>query len=429
MKHLLMLVAATMLCFSAAQTEIEFWHIFGDQNRGGWIQDRADEWNAMNPDYKAVPVIMNNYREALQGATLAARQGQPPHLALLFEVGSQLAADSGIFLPIQEVVPDFDFGDYIEPVINYYTLDGQINSIPFASSSPIIYSNRDIMRAAGLDPMQPAETFGEIIEHCEALEASGYDARCITFPLHSWFVEQWIAQQGATLVDNGNGRDGRATEILLTSDEMKTIVSWIKELSDRGFYSYTGTLEDWDGSESIFQTQNAMYHITSTASMGNQLNAAQEGGYELGTGRLPIPDGTMRNGVVIGGASIWLTRGHPQDELEAAVDFVLYMTNTENMADWHRRSGYYPVRNTSVDMLEAEDWFANNPTQTIAFTQLLETIPNQATAGAVVGSFLDLRTVIGEAIQRVIGGADIDVALSEAKQRADADLAEYNANF
>lgn len=411
-----------------AQTRLEFWHIFGDENRGGWIQDRADEWNEMNPDFEMVPMVRDNYREALQAAVLAARQGEPPHLAQLFEIGSQLAVDSGIFMPVQEVIPDFDFSDYIEPVLNYYTLDGQINSIPFNSSSPILYTNRDMMAEAGLDPDSPPETYGEIIEACEALEAAGIDARCITFPLHSWFVEQWVAQQGALLANSGNGREDRATEVLLESDAMRTVVAWWQELNDRGFYTYTGALEDWSGSDAIFQEQRSMFLITSTANLGILRDGAAESGFELGTGRLPIPDDTERNGVVIGGASIWLTAGHPQEELEAAVDFVLYMTNTENMASWHQITGYYPVRNSSVEMLEAEGWFEENPRQTIAFTQLLETIPNEATAGAVIGSFLELRTVVGEAVQRVLGGGDIDTALTDAATRANEDLSEYNAS-
>ena len=124
----------------------------------------------------------------------------------------------------------------------------------------------------------------------------------------------------------------------MTSDAAYRIVEWIKELNDRGFYTYTGRLEDWSGSDAIFQEGEAMFHITSTADLGN-ISSAVEGSFELGTGLLPIPGGVERNGVVIGGASIWLLADHPRRELEAARDFVLYMTNTENTAHPHIRVG------------------------------------------------------------------------------------------
>lgn len=408
-------------------TQLQFWYAFSDEPRSNWIQERIAEWNSMNPEYEMAGERKGSYRETLQAAVLAARQGDPPHAVQLFEVGSQLAVDSEIFKPVGEI-GSFDTSDYIEPVLNYYTIDGEVNSIPFNSSSPILYTNKDRMREAGLDPNDPPETFAEVIAALEEAREAGVENARIGFNLHSWFYEQWMAEQGAPLVNNDNGRAGRATETLLNSEASKRIIRWIKELNDRGFYTYTGKLEDWGGSDAIFQEERAMFHITSTADVGN-IASAVEGKFEMGTGRLPIPDGVERNGVVIGGASIWILDGHSEEILEATRDFVLYMTNTENMVSWHKLTGYYPVRNSSIDALEDEGWFEANPERTIAFTQLTETIPNSATAGALMGSFLDTRTIVGEAIQKVLNGEGVDATMDEAKRLADARLSEYNANF
>lgn len=424
----LLLVLGLIFPVASAQTTIEFWYAFSDEARSGWIEARIAEWNEANPDFEVTGERQGSYRETLQAAVLAARQGSAPHLVQLFEVGSQLAIDSGIFEPIGNL-GGIDTEDYIEPVLNYYTIGGDVNSIPFNSSSPILYTNRDLMVQAGLDPNDPPETYGEVLAACEVIAASDVTASCIGFNLHSWFFEQWMAQQGAPLVNNGNGRDARATEVLLTSDAAFNIVNWIKDLNDNDYYTYTGRLEDWSGSDAIFLNQEAVFHITSTADAGNITTAAAENGFELGTGLLPIADDVERNGVVIGGASVWLTQGHPQEELEAARDFVLYMTNTENMADWHQLTGYYPVRDSSIDLLESQNWFEENPNFTVAFEQLTQTIPNQATAGALMGSFLETRTIIGEAIQRVLQGADVESALTDAKVLADNRLQEYNSNF
>ena len=274
-------------------------------------------------------------------------------------------------------------------------------------------------------------TFGEMMAACDAAQAAGVltaDVKCFGVSLNGWFVEQWVAQQGEPLVNNDNGRAGRATEVLLTSDAVKNVVEFFKAMNDKGYYTYTGRLEDWSGSDAIFTNGNVMFHITSTADLVNITNAI-DGKFELVTGMLPIVDGTERNGVVIGGASVWLVGGHPQEELEVARDFVLYMTNPENMVSWHKATGYYPVRNSSVDMLEAEGWFEEFPNASTAFEQLLNTRTNSATAGAMMGTFQATRTIVEEAIQKVLGGADVDAALEVAKRLADAQLAEYNANF
>ena len=328
MKRFFMLIVLTTFSLAglaAAQTEIEFWHAFGDEARSGWIEERAAEWSEQNPDFEVVVESRGSYRDTLNAAVLAARQGEPPHIVQIFEVGSQQALDSGLFEPVGAIPGSFDTSDYIEPVLNYYTINGQVNSIPFNSSSPILYTNRDLMREAGLDPDSPPQTYGEILEACEAAEAAGVDANCIGFNLHSWFFEQWMAEQGALLANNDNGRDGRATEVLLTSDAAKNIVNWIKTLNDNGYYTYTGTLEDWSGSDAIFTEGRAMFHITSTGDVGNIIAAAS--GFEVGTGVLPIADDAERNGVVIGGTSVWIMQGHPEEELAATRDFLLYMTN------------------------------------------------------------------------------------------------------
>lgn len=407
--------------------EIYFWHAFSDAPRSKWIQDRADEFNASQSDYKVVVEAKGSYRDTLQAAVLADKQGAAPHIVQVFEVGSQLALDTGIFKPIGDI-GSFDTSDYIQPVLNYYTINGTVNSIPFNSSSPVLYINKDKMVEAGFDADYVPSTFSDVIKVLEAAKAKGVDGAKYSMNLHGWFYEQWMAEQGAMLVNNGNGRDGRATETLLDSDASMKIGNFMAELASKDLYTYTGKVEDWGGSDAIFQEGKAMMHVTSTADLGN-ITSAVEGKFKLGVGFLPIPDGAERNGTVIGGASVWVAKNHPDDELTAARDFILYMTNTENMVSWHKLTGYYPVRKSSIDALKAEGWFDSDANQIVAFNQLLETKTNKATAGAVAGTLTDNRTIIETAIQKIIQGADVKSSLMEAKTLSDAKLSEYNANF
>jgi sn-glycerol 3-phosphate transport system substrate-binding protein len=79
------------------------------------------------------------------------------------------------------------------------------------------------MREAGLGPNDPPETYGEIIDALEQARDAGVEGAKIGFPLHSWFFEQWVAEQGATLVNNDNGRAELASETNLTSDAAERI--------------------------------------------------------------------------------------------------------------------------------------------------------------------------------------------------------------
>ncbi len=433
MKRLAIAVGLSALigfAFAAEKVHVTFWHAFGG-GRTAFIQRAVEDFNYTHPGIEVKVEYKGSYRDTLNAAILAAKQGNAPHIVQIFEVGSQLAIDSGIFVPIQDYVPaglEFQLDDYIKPVANYYRIGGKFNSIPWNSSNPILYYNKDIFKKAGLDPNNPPKTYGEVVKACEKIIASKAAPKCITWPLHSWFVEQWVAEQGALLANNENGRAARATDVYINSEAMKRIMKWWKGLYDKGFYAYTGKPEDWDGANQLFVSQQAAMEITSTSDVTFMQNASFENGFELGTGFLPVPDGVERNGTVVGGASLWLTKGHPQKEQEAALTFLLWFTNTENMVRWHKGTGYFPVLNTSVKVLEWQNWFERNPAYRAAFDQLLQSKANRATQGALIGPFPEIRTIIENMVQQIFQGKDIAKALAEADAKADKALKNYNAS-
>ena len=413
---------------SAQGVTVEFWHTFGDELRFDWIQARVDAYNEANPEVEVVNVYKGVSDETLQAAVLAARQGNAPALVQVDGISSQLALDSGIFQPVSEI-GEVDFSDYIEPVISYYTVGGSVNSVPFNSSSPVLYFNRDLMSEVGLDPEDPPTTFGEVFETCAAFDEASLGVTCVALTPYSWLFEEWMSQQNAELLNNGNGREARATSSNVDSEAGRAVFGFYKDLNDRGYLTNTGTLADTTGTNAIFGEQQALMTINSTAGLGNLLTAAEESGFELGVGVMPIPDGTERNGVSIGGASVWVAADVPAPEAEAALDFVLFLTDTENMADWHRVTGYYPVRTSSVELLREEGWFEGNPLQVVAFDQLLETEPNVANAGPLTGASIEVRTLLEQNIQKVLSGQEVADVARTAQEQVDAALTAYNSNF
>lgn len=424
----LMVLSIPMPSFAAEKVKISFWHAFGG-GRTSFIQRMVDDFNVTHPGIEVNVEAKGSYRDALNASLLAAKQKQAPHIVQYFEVGSQFAMDSGIFVPFADFLKDSDYAmmdDFIPPVANYYKIDGKFNSIPWNSSNPVLYYNKTIFKKAGLDPENPPKTYGEVLKACEKIVSSKAAAKGITWPLHTWFVEQWVCMQGALLANNENGRAKRATDVYVNSDAMKRIMSWWKELYDKKFYAYSGKPEDWDGSNQIFISQQAAMLITSTSDVTFHQNAAVENGYELGTGFLPAPDGIERNGVVVGGASLWMTKDHPKEEMDAAKTFLLWFTNTENMVRWHKGTGYFPVRTSAVNVVKNQKWFEKNPAYLAAFNQLLQTKVNRASQGAFIGPFPEIRTIISDAVQKIIAGSPIDDVLAKADKRADKALTNYN---
>lgn len=419
---------APSLGSSPENVTVEFWHTFGDEKRSGWIQATADEYNTAHPGVTIVPSFKGDSNTTLQSTILGARQGQVPALVQVEGVASQLALDSGVFQPVS-AIQEVDFSDYLEPVISYYTVEGKVNSVPWNSSSPVLYFNKNLMEQAGLDPNNPPQTFGAIQEACATFAAAEPDIKCVALTPYAWLFEQWMSQQNVALVNNGNGRSARATETAIDSPAGREVFKFYKDLNDKGFLTNTGKLADTVGTNAIFTEQKALMTINSTAGLGNILDGAKQSGFELGVGVLPIPDGSGRNGVQIGGASLWVTKDVNEATAKAALDFSLFMTNTDHMADWHKVTGYYPVRTSSVELLRSEGWFDTSPLQVVAFNQLLETVPNEVNAGALNGATIETRNAIEQGMQKVLSGQSVESVATAAAQQANAAIAEYNKNF
>lgn len=432
-----MLVLSVVPAFAQDKTVVQFWHIFSDENRKGWTEGVAADFEAAFAQYDMEITTYANYEELLDAAKLAIEQGNAPALVQYFEVATQFARDTGFFKPIAEALGDrtevnglaVNFDDFIQPVVNYYTLDGKFTSMPWNSSSPILYSNTAMLEAAGIEA--PPATWAEVEAACAAVMAMA-DAPeyCITWPNHGWFFEQWMAQQDAPFANNDNGRSARATEVLLNSEAGVAIASWVQSMYNAGYLYYSGVQRDWDATEQAIQTGQTAMIITSSADARNITEAAAGNGIDLVTTRMPYNQETGWTGNLIGGASIWLLNGLSPEVEDGALTWLLFLTNTENAASWHQATGYLPIRQSAVDLLESQNWFKDNPNFFTASDQINNTTVTVATSGALLGTFAETRNIVTQALEDLmLAGGDPAERMSAAKAEADKLLADYNALY
>ena len=143
-----------------AATEIQWWHAMGGA-LGDKLNEIADGFNKSHPAYKLVPVHKGNYTETMTAGIAAFRSGKPPHILQVFEVGTAtMMGAKGAIKPVYKLMAEagvpFEPAAYLPTVTGYYTTaDGKMLSLPFNSSTPILYYTKDAFRRAGLDPEKP----------------------------------------------------------------------------------------------------------------------------------------------------------------------------------------------------------------------------------------------------------------------------------
>lgn len=420
--------------FAAAQTptEIAFWHAMSGNN-GEQVTALVTDFNASQSDIRVIEQNKGNYDETLNAVIAAAGQGEGPNIAQIFDLGTPLAIDSGFFAPVQSVLSEEQFqqitDDVVAPLINYFTIGGTLWSLPWNNSTPILYYNKDMFEAAGLDPETPPATWQELEEACAAIMEAGAAPYCLSAQIYGWYFEQWMALQGQELANNGNGREDRATETNLTSDAARAIMTFWKDINDKGYWVYTGKLHDNQGANQIFISKQAAIIIESTGALRTFTTGAEESGFELGTGFFPTNGEVERQGVIIGGASLWVSADNTDEENVAVAEFLMWLEAPEQMARWHQGTGYMPDTKSSQELLESQGYFDENPNQRTAVDQLAAAEVNSATAGAIMGPFPQIRTIVEQAIQSVTSGGDIDTVLADAKAQADAAIADYNSRL
>lgn len=440
---LLVFLVMTLVPVAAQDDEridIPVWIAFTDY-RLDWARDRAAEFNELFPQYNVTIEGYANYEVLFPAANLAFEQGSQPAIVQYLEAGTQDARDANFngvpfFKPIEEAFAGrteinglpVDLTNVVAPVRNYYVLDGEFTSMPWNTSSAIMFVNMDMLDAAGVGV---PETWADVEAVCEAVLAlDDAPAHCITWPNHGWFFEQWVAQQNGEFVNNGNGRDARATEVYIASEAGIAFVEWMKSLQDMGYYIYTGVQRDWGGTYNTFIGQDVAILVYSSSDTTPLTNDGRDAGINVVAAPMPYNGEVGYTGNLIGGASLWLTNGLSPEAEDGALTFLLYLINAENDADWHRVTGYIAVTEAGLDLLESEGWFDENPNSIVASMQLANSADTVATRGAIVGGFLAIRDQVTGAIEDILvnnlSGDALVARLVEAEERANEILFEYN---
>ena len=434
---LLVLVSLCFIVsFSAAAEEvtIDFWHAMGGHNLEV-VNTLVEEFNSSQDQVEVKAQYTGSYNDTLTKTQSAVQTGTAPHIIQIYEIGTQMMLDSGIIMPIEdlgkEVAGDnsFDWDKFLVPVSNYYTIDGKLNSMPFNSSTPILYYDRDAFEEAGLDPNRPPQTFAELKEYARKLTIKNDDGTVerygFTLGIVGWFVEQMVANQDATLVNNDNGRSARATASNLNEEAAVRFVKLWKEMVDEGIMLNPG--RGWDGANQAFSSGRAAMLIESTSSVAGFTENAEAAGFELGTGFLPRPAAANRGGVIIGGASLWTIADHPEEELKATWEFLKWLSEEEQQVYWFENTGYFPVTKAAVEREMNNKFFAENPNYLTAFLQLLLSKKAVSTQGALIGTFPEVRQIVEESVEKTLeGNMTPQAAMDEAAERVNKSLKEYN---
>ena len=434
MKHLSMTglaiaAAVTLPHGAAAQTEIQFWHAFTGR-LGELVAEQVETFNAAQDDYAVVATHKGNYSETLNAGIAAFRAGEQPHILMVFEVGTAtMMAAKGAIKPVHEMMDeaaiDWDPEAYIGSVKGYYTTpEGQMLSMPYNSSTPVLWVNRDALTAAGIDPDIDLSTWEKVDAVLGQLKAAGSGCP-LTTAWQSWIhLENFSAYHDTPFATRDNGFGGLDTKLAFNGPAQVAHVGKMGEWARDGKFVYAGRRNE--GGANFRAGECALF----TESSAGYAGISAEAEFDFDVRPLPYWEAVAAEpqNTIIGGASLWVMEGHEAEEYKGVAEFLSFLSSADIQAKWHQDTGYLPITAEAGDKTRAMGFYDANPGTDVAVIQMTAKQPTANSKGLRLGSFDQIRGIIDEELEAVwAGDKDAQAALDSAVARGNELLRRFEA--
>ena len=416
---------------------ITFWHGLSGP-LGDELQKLADAYNASQSKVR-VTLVQGTYEETID-KYLQSGQSSRPDLVQMPEYMVQTMVDSQSNVPVEACMKSsgFDTSAFLPTALDAYATQGVQWSMPFNISNPVLFYNKKMFAAAGLDPEKPPVSLDDLRADSQAIVTSGAAKYGLALDSNfdsggGWYIEQWFAKAGEFYADNQNGRSARATKVLYDNATGVSLLTFMQTLLADGLAVNVG--DNTSGFDNLLKladtAEPAAMTIATSASIGPVIAVLGGGQFpqitnaDVGVAAMPGPDG--KPGALIGGASLWIVDSGDDARTAAAWDFTNYLVQAQQQSEWSSVTGYVPVRTDALTLDPLKTTLATDSRFKVPYDQLLSSPDAPTSVGPVVGPLREVRTVTAQAVAAIFGGADVATSLAAAAQQADALIADYNS--
>ena len=396
----LALAAAGLAGQASAQqrVEVQFWHAMGGV-LGERVAEIVKRFNASQSKYTVVETNKGNYDEVINGVIAAYRAKKHPQLVQIYERGFMTMLLSGAIVPVQDLLTEkkkaIDWADLVKPVASYYQYKGKLMSMPFNSSTPILWFNKEHFEKAGFSG--PADTWQEFEQQLYTIRTKGI-SECGSALANDYFwslIENYSIINDQPFGTKANGYDGLDTEFVYNKTKVVGQVTRLKKWVDDGVMQIAG---QGLNPEQLFTSGKCSTFFASTAAHGS---VEREAKIKWSATFMPHEQGITAHNSTIGGATIWTLKGHKSEEYDGVAEFLSFVASPDLQVWWHKVTGYVPITNKAYQVAKAEGYYKDNPTREIAILQLNRGTQTENTRGFHFGNFTQTTFALREELESV----------------------------
>ena len=327
--------------FAQAQTEISFFYPVAV---GGpiakIIDDYAADFTKENPGIKVTPIYAGSYQDTIVKALTANKSGTPPVTSVLLSTDMFTLIDEEAIVPIDNFIKTADdrawLGSFYKAFMHNSQTGGKTWGVPFQRSTVVQYYNKEMFKAAGLDPNKPPSTWAELVDMAKKLTVKDASGKVTQFGVQipssgfPYWLFQGLAIQNDVVLANDLGN-------AVKFDDPKVIEAlqyWI-DLTKQG--SHPAGIVEWGTTpKDFFEKKVAMMWTTT----GNLTNVRANAKFDFGVAMLPAG---KRKGSPTGGGNFYIYKKSTPAQQEAAFKFIKWITQPERAARWSMDTGYVAI--------------------------------------------------------------------------------------
>ncbi|HSU06023.1 MAG TPA: sn-glycerol-3-phosphate ABC transporter substrate-binding protein UgpB [Acetobacteraceae bacterium] len=414
----------------AAKTKIVWWHAMtgplGDQ-----VTQIVTGFNGAQNTVEVEAIYKGGYADLMTATIAAFRAGEAPNLTQIFEVGTENMIAAGkatkeVWELSKETGVHIDPKNYIPAVRGYYSLtDGRMASMPFNSSTAVMWINKDAFQKADLDPDKPPATWDDVTAAAKAIKAKNAAEIPMNTSWFSWIMlEQYSAIHNIPFATKANGFEGLDAVLQINSKPHVAIIARLLEMSKDGTFKYGG--RD-NAPDPVFLAGQSAITFNSSAYRGALVKSAK---FAFAPALLPYDPGIAKEPInsIIGGASLWpmTTPKRTAAEYKAVAEFLQFIGKPNIDATWAENTGYVPVTLAGAEEMKKQGWFDKNPGTELPIQQLERGHVTNNSRGIRLGRLPEIRNIIQEEFEKALqGGVTAQQVMDNAVQRGNAVLRQF----
>lgn len=378
------------------------------------IEAMTQEFTKQNPNITVKPVYTGSYADTAVKAQAGVQSKTPPDVAVLQATELFSLLDMNAIIPLDDFIAkeggDKYLSDFYPAFMANSQTGGKTYSIPFQRSTIVLYYNKDLFKAAGLDPNKGPQSWEEMANYAARLTKDGvWGLEIPVTGFGYWMLQTFALQNGNNLMTE----DGKKV-MFDTPENIDGLQYWV-DLAKKFKVMPEGVTEWGTVPSDFLEGKTAMmYHTT-----GNLTNVKNNAKFDFGVSFLPMKKSF---GSPTGGGNFYLFKDTDPKKQEAAWKFVKFMTESERAAQWSIDTGYVAVKKSAYETERMKKYTADFPAALVARDQL-----QYAAAELSTHNNGRVMKILNDQVQAALTGtlspAD---ALKKAQEEADKTLAPFN---